>query len=424
MVVGRGQAGASLDEAEIQRIVDEGVPAKLFDGKRVLVLTPDATRTFPLPLLSRVVGRAIGHRASRMDFMIALGSHTPMSDHAIDTLFGLGPGERERLFPGSQFLNHRWDLPGTLEKIGTIPAREVRDLTRGLMDESADVVINRAIREYDLLLILGPVFPHEVIGFSGGNKYLFPGISGGEFLSFFHWMGALITCPEIIGFKNTVVRATVDRAAAMVSVNRWCLAGVVGPNGRLAGLFAGASEEAWSRAADLSAQIHVVYKEQPFRTVLGLAPAMYDELWVAGKVMYKLEPVVAEGGTLIIHGPHVKEVSRTWGTHLLRTGYHVRDWFLAHPELCHDVPRAVLAHSTHVRGIGSMVGGVEKPRIQVVLATGIPEEVCRQIGLGYCDPGSIHPSEYADREDEGVLLVDHAGEVLHRLEQDRARMKS
>ncbi len=172
-------------------------------------------------------------------------------------------------------------------------------------------------------------------------------------------------------------------------------------------------------AADLSARIHIVYKEKPFHTVLGVAPEMYDELWTAGKVMYKLEPVVADGGQLIIYAPHVKEISRTWGAALERIGYHVRDYFLSRMESFKDVPRGVLAHSTHVRGVGTFVDGVEKARIEVILATGIPADTCRAVNLGYIDPATIVPESYASREGEGILLVPHAGEVLHRLTSER-----
>ena len=78
--------------------------------------------------------------------------------------------------------------------------------------------INRRLFDYDQVIIVGPVFPHEVVGFSGGNKYLFPGVSGPEVLNFFHWLGAVVTNPMIIGNKWTPVRKVVDRAAAMVSV--------------------------------------------------------------------------------------------------------------------------------------------------------------------------------------------------------------
>ncbi|MGA2612256.1 MAG: lactate racemase domain-containing protein [Spirochaetia bacterium] len=420
MATGIGSAQERLAEADIRSIVERGIPVQLIEGRRVLVLTPDPTRTCPLPLMARVMRDIVGKRASRLDFMIALGTHTILSDERIDALFGVPAGQREKEFPGIRFFNHRWDLPTTLRKIGTISAERIDSLSGGLFHESVDIVINSAVFEYDLVLILGPVFPHEVVGFSGGNKYLFPGISGGDFLHFFHWLGAVVTCPEIIGYKTTPVRALVDMAASLVPVPRACLAMVVRPDGALAGLFAGTPEEAWSAAADLSAQIHIVYKEKPFHTVLGRAPEMYDELWTAGKVMYKLEPVVAAGGCLIIHAPHVREISRTWGRYLERTGYHVRDWFLGRMDQFRDIPRGVLAHSTHVRGIGACVDGVEKPRIDVVLATGIPEETCRNVNLGYLDPAAIRVEDYQGREDEGVLFVDHAGEILHRLARDRA----
>ncbi len=415
MATGQGYTDRRLTEKEIRSIVEKGIPPQLVDGKRVLVLTPDATRTCPLPLLSRIVAKTLKGRARSLDFMIALGTHQVMSEQRIDALFGLGPGDRETVFSGVRFLNHRWDVPGSLQKLGTIGESDIEELTRGLFRESVDVVINRAVYDYDLVLVLGPVFPHEVVGFSGGNKYLFPGISGGDFVHFFHWLGAVITCMETIGIKHTPPRALVDRAACMLSVPRWCLAMVVAPDGQLAGLYAGTPEDAWSSAADLSEHIHVLFKPSPFRTVLGEAPAMYDEIWTAGKVMYKLEPIVAEGGTLIIYAPHVREISHTWGSYLLRIGYHVRDWFLKRMDQFKDVPRGVLAHSTHVRGVGTYENGIEKPRIDVVLATAIPREVCRTINLGYRDPATIDLASYKGREAESILYVEHAGEILHRL---------
>ena len=415
MATGRGSIDTRLSETEIRAIVEQGVPAEMIDGKRVLVLTPDSTRSCPLPLMARIVAKVVGARAKKLDFMVALGTHQTMSEQKIDALFGLEPGDRDTVFRGVRFLNHRWDLPGSLQKLGTIGEADIREMTRGLFRESVDVVINRAVYDYDLVLVLGPVFPHEVVGFSGGNKYLFPGISGGDFVHFFHWLGAVITCMDTIGIKHTPPRALVDRAACMLSVPRWCLAMVVAPDGGLAGLYAGTPEDAWFCAADLSERIHVLFKPAPFRTVLGEAPVMYDEIWTAGKVMYKLEPIVADGGTLIIYAPHIDEISHTWGSYLMKIGYHVRDWFLKRMDMFKDVPRGVLAHSTHVRGVGTYENGVEAPRIDVVLATAIPREVCRKINLGYMDPATIELSSYRDREAQGVLYVEHAGEILHRL---------
>jgi hypothetical protein len=143
---------------------------------------------------------------------------------------------------------------------------------------------------------------------------------------------------------------------------------------------------------------------------------MYDELWVGGKCMYKLEPVVADGGELIIYGPHIREISVTHGQHIERIGYHVRDYFLGQWERFRHEPWGILAHSTHVRGIGGYADGVETPRVQVTLATQIPEDVCRRISLGYRDPNSIDVAAYTNREDEGILHVPKAGEMLYRLQ--------
>jgi nickel-dependent lactate racemase len=190
---------------------------------------------------------------------------------------------------------------------------------------------------------------------------------------------------------------------------------VVRSKTELAGLFVGQTMASWSAAADLSARMHIVTKAHPFHTVLGTASPMYDELWVAGKVMYKLEPVVADGGTLIIYGKHINRVSDTWGDQIARVGYHTRDYFLKRMDRFRDIPGSVLAHSTHVRGLGSFEKGVEKPRIEVVLATAISEAECRAINLGYRNPETIDIEDYKNREDEGILCVAHAGEILHRL---------
>ena len=322
-------------------------------------------------------------------------------------------------YPKVQLLNHAWDDDKTLVEIGKIPSSEIRDLTGGLFEMEVKVRINRAALEYDELVILGPTFPHEVVGFSGGNKYLFPGISGPEVLNFFHWLGAVVTNPGIIGKKWTPVRKVVDRAAAFVKTRKWCVSMVVvRPDATLAGLFVGAPEGAWGQAADLSEKIHIVRKKKPFRQILSCAPEMYDELWVAGKCMYKLEPVLAEGGELIIYAPHLTEVSITHGKLIRRLGYHCRDYFLKQWDKFKDESWGVLAHSTHVYGGGTYEKGVEKPRAQVVLATGIPETVCRQINLGYRDPKTIRKEDFANREEEGILLVPKAGENLYRLEDE------
>ena len=410
---GTGYADRALSHREIQDICEEALARIPADGKRLLILVPDLTRSCPLDLIFRILYPCLAPRVTHVDFMIALGTHPPLSRAQIHQRFGLSAEEHAQDFPQARFFNHAWDDPDQLTSLGTIQPAELSRLTDGLFEQAIDVQANRAVRDYDHLLILGPVFPHEVVGFSGGNKYIFPGISGPEILNFFHWLGAVITNPRIIGVKDTAVRRVLDRAASMVPIPRHALCMVVG-NGGLAGLYSGAPEDAWSAAADLSDQIHVVYKDRPFQTVLSCAPPMYDELWVGGKCMYKLEPVIADGGTLIIYAPHIRQVSTTHGHAIRRIGYHTRDYFLQQWDQFQHESWGILAHSTHVKGIGKYENGIEKPRIEVILATGISEETCREINLGFLDPDDLDPADYQAREDEGVLMVPNAGEILYR----------
>ncbi|MBP7688472.1 MAG: DUF2088 domain-containing protein, partial [Thermoflexales bacterium] len=310
--------------------------------------------------------------------------------------------------------NHAWQDPAVLVTIGTIPASEVEQISNGLLSQDVPVRLNKLILDYDELLICGPVFPHEVVGFSGGNKYFFPGIAGADIIDFTHWLGALITSYDIIGTADTPVRRVIDRAASFIPRARHALCSVITHEG-VEGVFFGTPEAAWRQAADLSAQVHVRYVERPYRQVLSVMPTMYDEIWVGAKGMYKLEPVVADGGELIIYAPHIKEISVVHGAVIKQIGYHVRDYFVKQWDKYKHLPWGVLAHSTHLRGIGTYIDGVEHPRIQVTLATGISREECEQVNLGYRDPASIHPDEWAARNDPDLLVVPRAGEYLYRL---------
>lgn len=383
-------------------------------GQKVLVIIPDSTRTMPMPLFFRLICEALQPQAQKLDFLIALGTHPPMTDEAIHKLVGISAKERAEKYAGVGLFNHRWDLPETFTTLGTITAEETQSISRGLLSQEVPVRINKMVLDYDLIIVCGPVFPHEVVGISGGNKYFFPGIAGPEVINFTHWLGALITSYEIIGSMNTPVREVINKAASFIPSPRLFICPVVTGVG-VAGLFMGNPQHAWSAAAELSANLHVQYVEKPFKQVLSVLPEMYDEIWTGAKGMYKLEPVVADGGELIIYAPHIHQFSISHGKVLDQIGYHVRDYFVKQWDRFKDYPWGVLAHSTHLRGMGSYENGIESPRITVTLATGIPEADCRRMNLSYRDPASINPLDWANREDEGILLVPHAGEVLYRL---------
>jgi len=414
-VIGAGDPHSVLTEEQVRAVVHGHARSLQLDGQRLLVVIPDNTRSAPLPLLLGLLREAFAGVA-QLDLLIALGTHPPMDGAAVDRMLGCTAAERG----GVRVVNHAWHDPATFVHLGSIDAQEVRAISGGRLATGVDVRINRMVVEHDHVLVCGPVFPHEVVGYSGGNKYFFPGISGQEVIDLSHWLGALLTSYEIIGTLGTTpVRALIDRACALIPTPRSALCFVVSPASadRLHGAFAGPVESAWASAAELSSQVHVTYVDHPFSTVVSVIPPMYDEMWVAAKGMYKLEPVVADGGELIIYAPHVKEVSRVHGEALSRVGYHTRDYIESHwDELQHE-PWGVLAHSTHLRGAGTYdpATGEEKPRVTVTLATAIPEQECRELGLGYRDPATLDPADYEGRQDEGILVVPKAGEMLFRL---------
>ena len=407
-----------LSSSQVRTIAAPFLDSLQLDGKRVLLVVPDATRSAPIGLLFQTIFDLVGDKVRNLDVMIALGTHPPLSEGQINARLEISADERADKYGAVGFFNHEWDNPDALQTLGTIAASEIGELSGGLFSMDVEVTFNKAALSYDQIIIVGPVFPHEVVGFSGGNKYLFPGIGGPEVLNFFHWLGAVLTNARVIGHKWTAVRAVVDRAAQMVPVPKAAFCLVVAPDKSLVGLTVGTPESAWESAADLSNEVNVKRVPRPFQTVLSQAPTMYDDLWVGGKCMYKLEPIVADGGELIIYAPHITEISPVHGEIIERIGYHTLPYFLANWDKYKSEPWGILAHSTHVRGVGQMVDGVEKPRIKVTLATGIPREVCERINLGYRDPASIDAQDFENKEDEGILYVERAGELLYRLQDE------
>jgi nickel-dependent lactate racemase len=383
-------------------------------GKRILLIIPDNTRSGPVGDIFKIIYDYIGEKVKSLSCLVALGTHQPLTEEQICTRLSITSSERNGKYKSVKLFNHEWDKAETYKSIGKISADEIEQISDGLFREEVDVAINKLIFRYDEFFILGPVFPHEVVGFSGGHKYIFPGIAGDQIINFFHWLGAVITNVAINGYKWTATRKVVEKAASFIKVPHKLFA-FVAADDTLKGLFIGDCVEAWEKAADLSNEVHIKYLDKPYHTVLAIAPKMYDDMWTAAKAMYKLEPIVADGGTITVYAPHINEISYTHGKLIDKVGYHCRDYYLDRMKEFADIPRAVLAHSTHLKGIGTYKNGLEKPRINVVLATGISRQRCEKVNLGYIDPNTIDINNYENKENQGVLVVHHAGEVLHRL---------
>ena len=411
-----GGADQRLSADQVTGFVTEALAGADLDNKRVCLVVPDGTRTCPLPLIMKAAYGALHGRAKELTVVIALGTHQGMSEESLGRHLGYPPGGSADAYPDLRILNHEsWD-PATFATLGTIGAARLYELTGGLMNDiSVPIRINRHVAEADVAIVIGPVFPHEVVGFSGGNKYFFPGVSGQELIDLSHWVGALITSAEMIGTKGvTPVRALVNEAATLIPAKRLALCMVVesGSDTLHAAAF-GTPEDAWAACAAVSAETHVRYLDRPVERVLSIMPTKYEDIWTAAKGFYKLEPIVADGGEVIIYAPHITTVS-VMHPDIVEIGYHNRDYFLKQWDRFSSRPWGDLAHSTHLRGQGTYDEATgEHNRVRVTLATGIPELLVRQVNLNYLDPAKINIAEY--EADPDTFVEPHAGEVLYRL---------
>ncbi len=415
-----GGAHRTVTTTEFEAFIAEYVRRLDVDGKNVVLVVPDGTRSCPLPLLVGALHRNLIDRVGALTAVIALGTHSYMESDEIDRLFGVGglgqPATLADAYPGMAVRNHEWADPDMLVKVGHITGERIAELSEGRLKVGADILINRLVVESDIAIVVGPVFPHEVVGISGGNKYFIPGVASQEFIDMTHWVGALITSSTIIGTTGiTPVRAMINEGAQLIPTQRLALCCVVeSGTGVLEAAAFGTAEDAWAATAQIAAQTHVTYVDEPFQRVLAVMPTRYDDIWTAAKGFYKTEPAVADGGEIIIYAPHVTEVSETHHE-IYEIGYHCRDYFVTQWDRFKDVPWGVLAHSTHMRGQGTYdeTTGEERLRINVTLSTAIPEEVCRSINVGYLDPATVDLAAYA--ADPTVFVVPNAGEVLYRL---------
>ena len=393
-----------LHDDEVSAFVEKSLGELAVDGRSVCVLVPDATRVCPLPLLIGAVHRALHGRVSRLTVLIALGTHGAMTDEALVRHIG-------GAYPDTVVKNHEWWKPSAFADLGVIPSSRIEELSDGRMSGDVRVRLNRAVVDHDVALVVGPVLPHEVVGMSGGNKYFFPGVAGQEIIDVSHWLGALITSAEIIGTTGlTPVRALINDGAALIPADKYAFSVVTAEAGGLHSVSFGDCQTSWAEAARISAATHVTYLDAPVRRVLSVVPAMYDEIWTGAKGFYKVEPVVADGGEVILYAPHIREIA-TSHPQIHEIGYHCRDYFVKQWDRFSGIHWGVLAHSTHLRGAGTYDAdtGVERLRVDVTLATGIPEQVCRSVNLGYRDPATIDVASF-----DG-LVVPRAGEVLYRL---------
>ena len=401
-----------LELSTLTEIVEQALDV-IQPGERVLAIIPDKTRDDNTHILFPIANEFLSKRGvASFDALVAQGTHPPMSES--QKLSKIGSSSF-----AAQLFDHRWNEPEELITLGELTAETVREVTGGLIDTAVPVSLNKLLAPgiYDTVLVFGATVPHEVAGFAGGAKYFFPGIAGPELTHTTHWLGALAGIENIIGQVDTPTRRLIEAASDLIDARIISLNTVVSRTSDdelvTYALFAGDIREAFRRAAEVSRQVHIRYTGRKYKKVIALLDPHYDELWVGGKASYKLGAIVEEGGELIIYAPHLNRLSETHGALIEKYGYAplecVRDMLGVSQELRENL--CIAAHLAHVAYAGRLdEHGKVVPRYTITMATGLDEETCRRVNLGYLDYRTFEVGEDSD-----TLVVRDAGRDLYQV---------
>lgn len=423
---------ALLTRDDLRTIV-AGAVGSLPLVRKVLLIHPDYSRhDFCSDLVPLIYDELCARGLETLDTLNAPGTHRPMSEAEIERKLGVSRSTHPKL--GSLY-NHEFDNPSALMEAGEIPADFVATQTQGHLNVPLKVTVNRQITAgYDAILAVSGTVPHEAIGYSGGTKLFFPGISGPEVIGLLHWAAVLIGIPRIIGTLDNAARDVVNYGAGMIfslikntPVVSFDMVYSEDERHNVVprGLFTAAGLEgfrgALERAADLSSRLHILYVDHEVNVAVQQIPEMYDEIWTAGKGSYKLQRpgVIAPGGEVILFAPHIHcfHSNPTMDAEIRAIGYHGRDHVVEYCLQNPEFSKNVASHVINVRGQGERIGGVEKFPFQVTLATRISEADCRAVGLGYRDPATLRRDDF---EGPGKMWIAEGGQWLYSRRQSAA----
>lgn len=343
-----GDAQTEISEAELRTLLFDSL-VKLGDRRRVLVIPPDITRLHSRAgELTRHVWEYYGDRLKAV--LPALGTHAPMSPEQLTRMFGDLPQDLVHI--------HNWRTDITT--LGEVPAEFIHELSEGKLDFSWPAQVNRLLLEgdFDLILSIGQVVPHEVIGMANYNKNVLIGTGGRESINRSHYLGAVYGMERIMGRPRNPVRRVLNVASdrflrRLPIVYLQTVIGRAMDNGLATrGFFIGDDEECFLRAAELSLRVNFEMLDQPLRkAVVYLDPREYHSTWLGNKAVYRTRMALADGAELIILAPEVKEFGedRTIDALIRKYGYHgtpaTLEAVAKNPQLAADLSAA--AHLIH-----------------------------------------------------------------------------
>ena len=299
--------GSKTDIITPQEVKD--ILNKVFNGmgvkNRVLALPPDHTRlnSFAGPITEMIYGY-FGDKLT--DIMPALGTHAPMTDEQLDMMFGS--------IPHSLFRVHDWR--NDVVTIGEVPKEYVEEISEGKLSFSWPAQVNKLLldKSFDLILSIGQVVPHDVIGMANYNKNIFVGTGGNEGINKSHYLGAIYGMERIMGRAKTPVRSILEYASThfaqelpIVYIQTVLSKGDDGEM-KLRGLFIGDDFECFQKAAELSLETNFIMVEKPIKKcIVYLDPKEFASTWLGNKSVYRTRMALADGAELIVLAPALKE---------------------------------------------------------------------------------------------------------------------
>ena len=377
------------------------------ERQRVLALPPDFTRlNSRAGLLTCMTHEYFGDRLT--DVMPALGTHVPMPEWQLEKMF---PG-----VPKSLFREHRWRED--VITIGEVPAGFVSQVSEGICSKPWPVQLNKLVWEggHDLILSIGQVVPHEVIGMANYNKNVFIGTGGAEGINESHFIGAAYGMERMMGRADTPLRRILNHAQDTLCghLPLVYVLTVVGSNesGQLVtrGLFIGDDHECFERAAELSVQVNfTILQEEMQKVVVYLDPEEFHSTWLGNKSVYRTRMAIADDGELIVLAPAVRtfgedpEIDRLIRKYGYRTTPEIMRFVEENEDLRNNLSAA--AHLIH---------GSSEKRFAITYCPGeLSREEVEGVGYQYGDLDEMQRRYAPDQLNEGWNVMPDGEKVFY-----------
>ena len=300
----RAAKGSSLDEKQLSEAIRQSLDGSRGNIRKLLLIVPDFTRFHSNAGLIANQYYHLMKDECQVDLLVALGTHVAMTKEECAAMYGDIPYER--------FIMHTWR--SGIRHLGQIPGEFVAEVSGGLVSTAIDVEVNERLWDgYDLILSIGQVVPHEVVGMANYSKNIFVGCGGASMINASHMLGAFYGMERMMGKDHTPVRKVFDYAQQKFLADlplHYVLTVTTAPGGEIQthGLYIGKERRCFELAVAQAQTINLTLVDQPFDTVVVyLDEQEFKSTWLGNKSIYRTRMAIADGGRLIVLAPGVNK---------------------------------------------------------------------------------------------------------------------